>query len=282
MSGSLVLSTLPGATSSGGAASLLAIAYGQRAAGGQVGQGGDPLLALRLAEKNRDREIAAAGRAPEVQRDVQAFRKAVAAAGDADAALANPAILKVLLTANGLSDQLAYTALARRVLLSDPADPAALVNRIADTRWKSVVQTFQFATKGMDVLSKADVQTTLADGYAEVSWRKSLEKTTPGLADALDFRARANSVGSAIEILGDAVLRRVVTTTLQIPQEIAFQELPAQERAITTRLDLGRLKDAKFVDAFSQRYLLARQAAGTAGSTPDLSSLAIQARGLTI
>jgi hypothetical protein len=243
--------------------------------------GGDPLTALRLAEKNRDKEIARAAKEPETLRDVAAFRKAVDRATSIEKALENPDVLKVLLTANGLADKLAYPALARKVLLSDPADPKSLVNRLGDSRWGAVVKAFDFATKGLAALQDPKATATLADGYVEVSWRQGLEKTTPGLADALDFRERASRFTSAIGILGDPVLRRVVTTALGIPREIAFQELPAQEKAITNRLDIDRLQDRKFVDALSQRYLLEKQKAGPPAQ-PDLGTLAVQLRGLIV
>jgi len=268
-----LLSLLPG-----GGGSLLSTLYGFGTTQGGASTRSDPLLALRLAQTNRTRELATTAREPEIARDVRAFREAVAKATTPEEALANPAVLKVLLTANGLADQVPYTALAKRVLLSDPADGNSLVNKLANTRWTSAVKSMEFATKGLDVLRDPQVLTTLADGFVEVSWRKALEKSTPGLSDALDFRERAASFTSALGILGDPVLRRVVTTTLGIPKEIAFQELNAQERAITTRLDVKRLQEPRFVDIFSQRYLLEAQKSAAQGTASDLISLAVQSR----
>ncbi len=261
-----------------GAAGLLNTLYGGagRAAGAT---GGNPLVALQMAQKNRDREVATAAKQPETQRDIAAFRNGIAKAKSIGEALDNPAVMKVLLTANGLADQVQYQALAKRVLLSDPEEQGSLVNRMASARWTAVVKAFDFANAGLDALKDPALQTRLADGYVEVNWRKGLEKATPGLADALDFRERASKFKNAVEILGDPVLRRVVTTALGIPQQIAFQELPAQERAITNRLDISRLQDPKFVDALSQRYLLEKQAAAPA-APPDMGTLAVQLRGI--
>jgi hypothetical protein len=70
-----------------------------------------------------------------------------------------------------------------------------------------------------------------------------------------------------------------VTTALGIPKQIAFQELGAQEKAITNRLDISRLQDPKFVDGLSQRYLLEKQKEAPAPA-PDLSTLSLQLRGI--
>ena len=265
------LTTLFGGTNA--SSNLLTTLYG----GGTPG--GSPLVALKMAQKNRDREVANTAKQPETQRDIAVFKRVIAKAKTIGEALDNPAVMKVLLTANGLADQVPYAGLAKKVLLSDPNDPNALVNRMGSARWKSVVKAFDFAKAGIDALKDPALQTRLADGYVEVAWRKGLEKATPGLSDALDFRERASKFKNAIDILGDPVMRRVVTTALGIPKQIAFQELDAQEKAITNRLDISRLQDPKFVDGLSQRYLLEKQKEAPAPA-PDLSALSLQLRGI--
>jgi hypothetical protein len=247
--------------------------------GGASTSGANPLLALKMAQKNRDREVAVTARQPETQRDIAVFKRVIAKAKTIGEALDNPAVMKVLLTANGLADQIPYSGLAKKVLLSDRDDPKSLVNRLGNARWAAVVKAFDFAKAGIDALKDPALQTKLADGYVEVTWRKGLEKATPGLSDALDFRERASKFKNAIDILGDPVMRRVVTTALGIPKQIAFQELGAQEKAITNRLDISRLQDPKFVDGLSQRYLLEKQKEAPAPA-PDLSTLSLQLRGI--
>ncbi len=265
-SGTDLLSTLYGFGSSAGAAS-----------------GQNPLVALQSAERNQTREIATTAADPAVKRDVTAFRNAVANAKDAASLLSNPAVLKVLLTANGLGDQAQYPALAKKALLSDTSDSKSLANQLTNTSWKKTAQTYNFATQGLAVIQNPKVLDTIANAYAEVTWRQSLDKTTPGLSNALAFREQASTVTSVDQILGDPMLRTVVTTALAIPQEIAFQTIDAQEKAISTRLDLAKLKDPHFVDTFTQRYLLAAaDTSSTSSSGTDLSSLAIQARGLVV
>lgn len=257
---------------------LLGALYG----GAGVGTGAQAgLAALASAEKNQVREIAATAKQSDVQRDIAAFRQGIASAKDPAAALKNPAVLKVLLTANGLGDQLGYTALATKTLLSSLTDPKSLANTLTDPRWKTVATTYSFAAKGMSVLNNPAVLNTLANGYAEIAWRKSLDATTPGLSNALTFRAQAAGIKSIVQILGDSTLRTVVTTALSIPQEIAFQQLPAQEKAISTRLDIARLKDPKFVESFTQSYLIAAGNAASGAGT-GFTSIAASTASLLI
>lgn len=240
-----------------------------------------PLTALQTAERDAAKQIAATAKQPAVARDIAAFRTAVAAAKSPADLLGNPTVLRVLLTANGLADQADMTALAQKTLLSNANDSNALVNRLADPRWKPVVQTYDFANKGLAVIANPQTLDTIANAYAEITWRQSLDATTPGLSNALSFRAQAASVGSVDQILGDPVLRDVVTVALGIPQQIAFQDLPAQEQAISSRLDIARLKDAHFVDTLTQQYLLNKANTGEAGAA-SLDQLAARAAGLVV
>jgi len=241
----------------------LSVLYSGSAAGAAVG--GNPIQALSQAEQNQTKQIAAQAKTPQVQRDVTAFRKALASAKDVKSALANPAIQKVLLTANGLGDQIGSTAIVTKALLSKTSDPKSLANQLANPAWKSAAATYDFANKGLAVLRDPNVVNTLANAYAEISWRKSLDAATPGLSDALTFRDKAASIRNADDILGDPVLRRVVTTTLGIPEQIAFQSLNAQEKAITSKVDVKQFHDKKFVETFVKRYLVAA-ATSNAGS----------------
>ncbi len=277
---STLLSLLQSTSGSSAGDPVLNALYGIN---GQPSQG-NPIQALTNAEQNQTKAIATTAQQPQVARDMAAFAAAVAGAKSPAALLQNPTVMKVLLTANGLGDQVAYTALASKALLSNVNDPKSLANQLTNTRWKTVAQTYDFANKGLSILQNPKVISTLANAYAEVTWRKSLDAATPGLSNALSFRQSAGTITSVDQILGDPTLRTVITTTLGIPQQIAFQSLPAQEKAVTSQVDIAKFKDPKFVESFTQRYLIAAGAAAsaTANANPDLTTLAVQAQGLFV
>lgn len=267
-----------------GTAGLLNTLYGQSAQKTNL-LGQNPVTALLSAELGEKQQVKATAAQPMVQRAVNAFRTGVANAKTVDQLLSNPAVMQVLLTANGLGDQTAYTALAKRALTSKLSDPKSLANAMTDTRWKQVAATYNFAAKGLKVIQDPKVIDTVANAYAEVTWRQALDKTTPGLSNAIAFRAQAATVTSVDQILGDPVLREVVTVALSVPKQIAFQPLEAQEKAISSRLDLTKFKDPKYVESFTQRYLIAagnNAATSGTGAAADLTSLAVKVSGLTV
>jgi hypothetical protein len=277
--GSLVLSLFTSSTPSA-SDSLLAALY---PAPGSTTASGDPIAALKSAEVNSTADIASTAAQPSVAQDIATFRSKVASATSAASLLQDPTVLKVLLTANGLGDQTQYPVLAQKALLSDTTVSTSLADTLSNTSWKATASLFDFANKGLSVLQTSSVIDTIANGYAEVLWRQSLDTTTPGLSDALTFRAAASTITSADQILGDATLRNVVTTALGIPLQIAFQDIGAQEQAITSQLDITKFKDPKFVEAFASQYLLAAgQAASSSSSTSSLDQLAISSQGLLV
>ena len=282
MSASLSYLTTLFSTLTGTSDSLLTALYGY---GGQSANalGQNPVTALASAEQNQTQGIKMTATEPQVKRAVDSFTSAVTSAKSVQQLLANPDALQVLLTANGLGDQANYTALAQKTLTSNVNDPKSLANTLTDTRWKSVVQTYDFANKGLSVIQNPKVISTIANAYAEVTWRQSLDTTTPGLSNALTFRGEASTINSVDQILGDPVMRTVVTTALGVPEEIAFQPLEAQEKAISSGLDITKFRDPKFVESFVQRYLIAASAnASSTTQTTDISALAVQAQGLVV
>ena len=260
---------------------LLSALYGFSATN-SIGTG-NPVTALAQAERTQSSQIAQEAQQPAVARAISAFTAAVSSATNAATLLQNPSVLEVLLTANGLGDQVAYPALAQKALLSDASDPASLANQLSNTAWKATAATYNFATQGLSVIQQASVIASITSGYAEVKWRQSLDAATPGLSNALSFIDKAATATSVDAVLGDSTLRTVVTTALGIPPQIAFQDIEAQENAVGSRLDISKLQDPQFVQNMARQYLLQTQAANASStSPPSLEQLAVQGAGLLV
>jgi Protein of unknown function (DUF1217) len=271
-------------TSSGSGSSLLNVIYGTGTQS-TTASGQSPVQALQLAEQNQTQQVKATAAQPDVKTAIAAFTKAVNSATSVTQLLRDPAVMNVLLTANGMSDQIGYTALATKALTSNLGDSKSLVNTLSDTRWKTLAQTYNFAANGLKSIQNATAIANIANAYATAVWHKNEDSVTPGLSNALAFKAQAASITSVDQILGNMTLRTVVTTALGLPVQLAFQSLTAQEKAISTRLDVTKFQDPKFVESFVQRYLVAASASASssgATATTSLTSLALQARGTLV
>lgn len=244
----------------------------------------NPIIALQIAQQNQTKDVQAEANSAAVQRDISTFTKAVQSAKSVKQFLSNPTALKVLLTANGLGSDTSYSALAQKALMSNPSDPSALANQLASTnsQWLSTAQIYQFATKGLAIIQTPKAISTVANAYAEVLWRQSLDQQTPGLSNALYFLHNAKNFTNATQILGNSVMRSVVTTALGIPQQIAYQSLTTQEQAINSRLNIANLQSSRFVQSFADRFLAVTQASNqsASNSSSNIFTLAVKANSL--
>ena len=77
------------------------------------------------------------------------------------------------------------------------------------------------------------------------------------------FRERAARAKTAFDVLGDPVLRRVVTGALGLPQQLALQSVEAQARTLTSRLDVAKLQNPREVAKLAERYVVAAAGAAT-------------------
>lgn len=199
------------------------------------------------------------------------FRQALDKAGSIEAALSDPRILKVVMPALGLPDQAGSPALARKALLSDPEDRQGLAARLGAT-WQAAARTLGVFEAGLDGLRDPAMVQRLSDAFLKYQYRSGLDDQQAGLADALYFLESARNVEDVFDVLGDAVLRRVVTGALGLPDQIAIQGVEAQGRAVTSRLKLEALQDDRAVRKLAERYLIAaanRAAEGQAAGPTD-------------
>ena len=275
---SVALSLLSGLNSSSQSTNLFSIIYGY---GTSQSSGVDPVTALQTAETNETKDVAAQAAQPSTARDIADFTKAVQSATSPQQLLSNPTVLKVLLTANGLGDQTSYTALATKALLSNTSQSGSLASQLSNQSWLTTAQTFDFANKGLSVIQNPQVLKDLTNSYAQAQWRASLDQTTPGLSNALDFTQRASTITSVDQILGDPTFRTVVTTALNIPEQIAFQPIEAQEKAISSKIDISKFKSPAFVEQMAKQYLVQNNLDNSSNSNTTSTSIASLAVSLT-
>lgn len=203
------------------------------------------------------------------------FRTALDKAGTIEQALQDPRILKVLAPALGLAGQEGNAALVRRALLSDPNDSGGLAAQLGTT-WQSAAATLGVYSTGLEGLRDSTLVENLTNGYLKYQYRTGLDDTQAGLSDALYFLESAKTATDVYDVLGNTVLRRVVTGALELPDAMAVQSVETQGRAVTSRLKIESLQDDKAVRKLAERYLIAAANAASessSGSTDALSQI---------
>src|ERR1700733_4837449 len=169
MSGSLSYLTSLFTASFGAGDSILDAVYGI----GSTASTQNPVQALAEAESNETQDLKITAAQPAVQHAITAFTNAVNSAKSVTQLLSNPAVMNVLLTANNMSDQIGYTALATQALTSDLGNPNSLANQLTDTRWKTLAATYNFAANGLQAIQNPAAIASIAAAYTKATWEKN-------------------------------------------------------------------------------------------------------------
>ncbi|MDB5371653.1 MAG: hypothetical protein JWP04_295 [Belnapia sp.] len=256
-------------------ATLISYLFGGGGTGIAGNDAASGIAALKAAQAKgaTDKGVALEKKDPVTITALKQFDVALAKAKDVKSALQDPRILAVILPALGLADQAAYPGLVQKALLSDPADPKALLANL-DSRFTSAARTLNLRTGGLAALKGTMLRKQLTDGYVEYQYRTGLDDKNAGISDALYFLKNASNETNIYNILGNKVLRRVVTGALGLPDSMAVQSVETQARAITSRLKLTDLHDPRKLQKLAERYVIASAGSSSGGSSSLLSLLA--------
>lgn len=243
--------------------------YGASTGSGTASSGNyaDAVTALRRAKADGAEEKGMANEAKDGsnKQAIERFKTAIAKAETVEAALKDPRVMGFLLPALGLADMTGMEGIARKAFLSDPSEKDGFLAKLGNDSWTQASKTLGLYDKGLDALKDEKLQKSLVDGYLKYQWRMSLDERTPGLSKALYFEEQASGVSSIYDVLGNSVVREVITDAYGIPKEIAVQSLEAQSAAMLKRVKLADLKDTKKVDKIAERYVINQ--AGNASTT---------------
>lgn len=235
-----------------------------------------PALRRATADGAEAKGIAREKKDPVTLSALAQFRTALDKAGSIEKALQDPRILKVILPALGLAGQEGNAGMVRRALLSDPSDEKGLAAALGST-WQAAAETLGVYRTGLDGLRDPAMIDRLTNAYLKYQYRSGLDDQQAGLSDALYFLESAKTASDVYDVLGDPVLRRVVTGALGLPDQIAIQSVEAQGRAVSSRLRIDSLQDGRAVRKLAERYLIAAAdkaaAASAAQSTDPMASI---------
>lgn len=192
----------------------------------------------------------------DVQRDVQYYKENIGGVKSLDDLFANGRLLNFVLGAYDLQDEAANVGKIRQILESDLSDTNSLANRMQDSRFLKLAGDINAASLGTASLTSGTLTDKIVEQYQELSYEKHLDEQAPGVRVALEFGRRIKDATSTYSLLGDSVLREVVTVASMIPKEIAYQDEDAQAAAVEAKVDYNELKtDTAASEKLVERYL---------------------------
>ena len=210
--------------------------------------------------QSRDKQFASFEKQPVIQREAAYFLEKAAEVTTVDEFLDDRRLLSVALSAFGLEEEINYLGRIKKVLTEFTEDKDSLVNKLIDPRYKEIAEAFQFDVLGTFNLGLTSFRKDIVEKYKTNEFEKFLGEQNPALREAEYFRRNIGKVENTFNILGDKVLRAVVTFGVQLPQEIVLQSIDKQKALVDQRVDIEDFKDPEFVDKFIKKFLILKDA----------------------
>ncbi len=234
-----------------------------------------PAFALfqRLSKTDTTKQVSQFAQSPAVKKEIDYFRQKAATVKTTEEFFKDQRLLKFALSAYTLEAEQQYPARIKQIMTSDPKDPKALANRMADPRYSEINKDFQFGQLGTANLKLTAFVDKVVGKYLTNEYEKKLGEQNPALREAAYFKRKIGEVKDAYGILGDKVLRAVVMDTLGIPAETANQSVEKQAELVKKGFKLDKAKDKTYIDNFLKRFVVARDRQQTqADATSGFSS----------
>ncbi|MCG5477416.1 MAG: DUF1217 domain-containing protein, partial [Sinorhizobium fredii] len=145
-------------------------------------------------------------------------------------------------------------AFMRKVLTEGIDSEDAFANKLADSRYKALVESLNFARHGDTATSFERAQKGVVDKYTRQTLEQNAGEENTGVRLALYFERMAPLITSGYEIIADEALAQVVRTALQLPEEFAAADVDRQAEAYEEAIDLKDFQDPVKLAAFVDRF----------------------------
>ncbi|PWK59792.1 DUF1217 domain-containing protein [Roseicyclus mahoneyensis] len=243
----------------------------------------------RFLSGSLENQVARFAGDPAGTRDVAYFREKIGQVTDAAGLVSDFRLLRVALGAFGLQDDLPNRAFIQKVLSDPVTADTALVNRLADKRYRAFAEAFGFGGP----LPPRNRLPGFADNILARSTRQDFERAvgsqSPDMRLALaaqrevpELAARGlTDTTSWLSVLGNPPLRKVFETAFGLPASIGTLDLDLQLKAfrdgarrLSGSSDFTQFTDPVRVEGLIRSFTLRTEAsAGPSPLTPGYSAL---------
>lgn len=202
---------------------------------------------------------------PVYKKDLQDFKLQAAKVKTADDLFKNYKLLKTVLEAYDLDSEIEKAGFIKKILLGNPLDKEALVNRVNDNRYRDLASDLGLYA-GVDGLKSPAFAAKIETKLAQIRFEKTIDEEAPGVRAAMRFKAAASKIKSPYDILSDPVLRDVVFKATGLPIVVVRQSVESQARLLESRIKFDKLKNPAYVDKIIKQYLANTELAASAAA----------------
>ena len=189
---------------------------------------------------------------PAIKRESEYYLEKIKDVDTIDQFLADDRLFAFAMRASGLGDMTYAKAFIRKVLTEGIDDPESFANKLADKRYYEFAERFNFKQFGdtATLFTKAR-QGTVSD-YVRQVLEEEAGNDNEGVRLALYFKRKAPGVKSALDLLAEPALLKVIETTLGL--DLSSGNLDKNVARIEQKLDVSDLSNPEKLDKFLLRF----------------------------
>lgn len=199
-------------------------------------------------------------------------------------------LMRVVLGAYGLSDDIENRYFIKTVMADGVNDPEALANRLSDRRYRALARDFDFSVSPPAHTRIPGLANKTIENFQNQSFEIEIGKADVDMRLALGFSrelqnlwqtSSSNNAGW-FQILATPPLREVLQTSLGLPTAFSQLDIDVQHERIQDKAkrvfgtsDLSELTGGQLTDEITRRFLVMRQSDALNSSTPLQNALAL-------
>ncbi|CAH2600376.1 Flagellar basal-body rod protein flgF [Rhodovastum atsumiense] len=215
-----------------------------------------PIPAYLIASKDEEKLAAKFAQTnPQAKADIDYFESKAPTLDTADALMKDYRALGILLGAYGMSDQIQYPALIRKLITEDPTSTSSTAQRIGNTNYLAFAKAMaQYAS---NPFATGDGVQAVTDAYTLNSFEKDQGTQIPGMEQALAFKRQASGITTIAQLMSNlpALKVAVVQTGLDWTSYGAM-DYDRQVKLLTSTIDIDDLQDPAKVDRMAEQFLI--------------------------
>lgn len=232
------------------------------------------LVGWRFLEKTMGAQQEALKNSSVVKNDAAYFRQEIRNVTTAEELVSDRRLLSVALRAFGLGDDINNRYFIQKILEGGIARSDSLANRLADSRYKAMVETFGFgdlpiprtqlsffADELIDRFHRAEFETGVGLSDNDMRLALNTQRELPEIATS-----ESSDIANWFRILGNPPLRQVFETAFGLPSSFAGIDLDKQVEIMREKSDrqfgtsqVSSFSDPSLVDKLIQQFLLRSQ-----------------------
>lgn len=222
------------------------------------------------------RSLSTTAARPQVARETEHYLARIEEVESIDDFLGDDRVFAYAMKAFGLSEMTYAKAFMRKVLTEGVDKQDSFANSLSDPRYREFAEAFNFARYGTTTTIFDRTRQGTVDRYVRQTLEEDAGAQNEGVRLALYFQRKAPTITSALGLLADSAILKVVQTALGIPAATSAMNLDRQVEMITQRLDIEDLKDpekvARFLNRFASLWELEHGSSAAAASPVALIS----------